>query len=181
MCDGKGYHKRLKSLWDTRNPSKTSISINILACHVRNVLTAGILTDVDIKMIEDSILKLGRSVSNDQFLSDSQARKALLHLCLSLRLLLCHPMLAHLLHLLLTCLIMIVMISLNGWQQHLKRCLKLMYIPENIYLELHLIIILKTSVLRLISVSTCFFPPNHRFLCSNVKIYCMLLLQQCVV
>ena len=122
--NGKRYRKRLKSFRDTRNPSKTSISINILGCHACNVLTAGMLTDVDIKMIKDSILKVGRSASNDQFLSDSQVQESAASPVLEPQAASVPPMLAHLLHLLLPCLIMIVMISLNGWQQHLMRCLK---------------------------------------------------------
>ena len=31
--DGTGYRDRLKNLWDSRNPSKSSISVNTLCCH----------------------------------------------------------------------------------------------------------------------------------------------------
>ena len=35
--DGVDYWNRLKDIWDTRNQSKTAISVNMLCCHARNI------------------------------------------------------------------------------------------------------------------------------------------------
>ena len=53
-CDGRGYHDRLKSIWDARNPSKTSLSVNVLACHSRNIQTAKMLTPYELKALRES-------------------------------------------------------------------------------------------------------------------------------
>ena len=35
--DGVGYRNQLKVIWDTRNSSKASKSVNTLCCHARNI------------------------------------------------------------------------------------------------------------------------------------------------
>ena len=49
-----GYRNRLKTVWDTRNPSKASISVNTLCCHARKILTAYMLSDHKLLNIETS-------------------------------------------------------------------------------------------------------------------------------
>ena len=51
---GVGYRNRLKTIWDTRNPSKASISVNTLCCHARNILTAHVLSEHEFLNIETS-------------------------------------------------------------------------------------------------------------------------------
>ena len=51
---GVGYQNRLKAIWDTRNPSKVSVSINTLCCHARNILTAHMLSEHELMNIETS-------------------------------------------------------------------------------------------------------------------------------
>ena len=50
--DGVGYHGRLKSLWDSRNPAKSAISVNTLCCHAHNIQVSHLLTDYDLKQIQ---------------------------------------------------------------------------------------------------------------------------------
>jgi len=51
--DGKGYQSRLKCLWDSRNPSKVSVSVNTLCCHARNIQTANMLTSYELTRIKE--------------------------------------------------------------------------------------------------------------------------------
>ena len=50
--DGVGYRDRLKSLWDSRNPAKSAITVNILCCHARDIQVSHLLTDFDLKQIQ---------------------------------------------------------------------------------------------------------------------------------
>ena len=52
--DGRGYRDRLKSIWDARNPSKTSLSVNVLACHARSIQSAEMLTPYELKALQES-------------------------------------------------------------------------------------------------------------------------------
>ena len=67
--DGRGYLNRLKSIWDARNPSKTSLSVNVLACHARNIQTAEMLTPYELKALQESISP-NVSVDDVQFPSE---------------------------------------------------------------------------------------------------------------
>lgn len=52
--DGRGYRNHLKSLWDSRNPSKAFMSVNTLCCHACNVQTAEMLTTYELTKLEES-------------------------------------------------------------------------------------------------------------------------------
>ena len=46
--DGVGYRNRLKAIWDTRNPLKTTISVNMLCCHARNIQSSNMLSEFEL-------------------------------------------------------------------------------------------------------------------------------------
>jgi len=52
--DSKGYQSRIKRLWDSRNPSKVSVSVNILYCHARNIQTANMLTSYELARLKEA-------------------------------------------------------------------------------------------------------------------------------
>ena len=51
---GVGYRNRLKTIWDTQNPSKVLISVNTLCCHARNILIAHMLSEHELLNTETS-------------------------------------------------------------------------------------------------------------------------------
>ena len=61
----------LKNLWDSRNPSKCSISVNTLCCHARNITTSHMLTEYELMNIQAACSGSGISaVGDDVLLSD---------------------------------------------------------------------------------------------------------------
>ena len=61
--DGVGYRNRLKGIWDTRNPSKASISVNTLCCHARNIQSSHMISEHELSNIAASCA--GTSCANE--------------------------------------------------------------------------------------------------------------------
>jgi len=55
---GKGYQKRLKEMWDSRNPAKSFRTVNNLCCQARNVIRSHLLTVIDLEELEQEALRL---------------------------------------------------------------------------------------------------------------------------
>ena len=71
--DGKSYRDCLKDLWDTWNPNKAHISINLLCFHARNIQTANTLMDIDIKIHQaQEQPNYASSLNNEQNIEYSQ-------------------------------------------------------------------------------------------------------------
>ena len=51
-ADGRGYQKRLKTLWDNRNPDKSFRTENNLACQARAIINSKLLSDHELQDIQ---------------------------------------------------------------------------------------------------------------------------------
>ena len=61
---GRGYQKRFKDLWDIRNPDKSFRTMNNLCCQARNVIHSHLLTEAELKDLQQYPLQqLDASVS----------------------------------------------------------------------------------------------------------------------
>ena len=63
--DGTGYRDRLKNLWDSRNPSKSSISVNTLCCHARNIQVSHLLTEYELVNVQTACCESSVEGHND--------------------------------------------------------------------------------------------------------------------
>jgi len=75
--DGVGYRNRLKAIWDTRNPSKTAISVNTLRCHARNIQLSNMLSEFELSNIAASCTNKTSCAGDVTNLSNSQGNDSI--------------------------------------------------------------------------------------------------------
>ena len=63
--DETGYRDRLKNLWDSQNPSKSSISVNTLCCHAGNIQVSHLLTEYELVNVQAACCESSVEGRND--------------------------------------------------------------------------------------------------------------------